>query len=278
MTLDAIVHATSLIKPKETHRVILQSETARVEVDEKLGGRLSSLRIDGLEILVARERNPLAWGCYPMAPWAGRVRNGRFRFVETDYVLPLRMPPHAIHGTVLDRAWNRRSDDSLQIDLGADWPWRGFARQSFELAETSLRMRLEVHSEDVAFPASVGWHPWFRRRLGLGDELAVAWQADSIYVTDGAGIPTGEKHSPGSGPFDDCFTDLRGDPILRWVGAIELTLSSSFDHWVIFDEPDHAICVEPLSGPPDALNIAPRLVAPGQPLIGEFRIDWRLYR
>ncbi len=41
--------------------------------------------------------------------------------------------------------------------------------------------------------------------------------------------------------------------------------------------PAHAICVEPLSGPPDALNIAPRLVEPGKPLVGEFRFAWQEY-
>ena len=110
-----------------------------------------------------------------MAPWAGRVRNGRFRFAGSDYTLPLRMPPHAIHGTVLDRAWERLSDDSLRIELGIDWPWRGFARQVFELSDTSLKMRLEVHSESGIFPASVGWHPWSRRQLERGSDLAVVW-------------------------------------------------------------------------------------------------------
>jgi aldose 1-epimerase len=255
--------------------MILENGTARIEIDEQSGGRLSSLRIGDLELLVGADPNPLAWGCYPMAPWAGRVRNGRFEFEGRGYELPLRMPPHAIHGTVLDRAWTQDSDGSLRIDLGPDWPWQGYVRQRFELSPGVLRMRMELHSEEDSFPASIGWHPWFQRQLSRGGPLTLDHDAGSIYIRDADDIPSGATRRPGPGPFDDCFKDLRHDPILVWPGALRLRLSSSFDHWVVYDEPEHAICVEPLSGPPNALNIAPRPVTPGQPLIGEFTIDWQ---
>ena len=255
--------------------MILEEGNARIEIDETRGGRLSSMRVGDLELLVRDGQSALDWGCYPMAPWAGRVRNGRFQFEGRSYDLPLRMPPHAIHGTVLDRVWSRESDNTLRIDLGPDWPWRGSVRQQFDLSGSELRLRLELHSEEAAFPASIGWHPWFQRRLNRGDALMLDHDAASVYVRDQDDIPTGSKRLPGSGPFDDCFTDLRHDPILRWPEALELELSSRLDHWVVFDEPEHAICVEPLSGPPDALNIAPRLVEPGKPLVGDFTLAWQ---
>ena len=59
-----------------------------------------------------------------------------------------------------------------------------------------------------------------------------------------------------------------------WPGALELALESSLDHWVVYDEPDHAICVEPQSGPPDALNLGPRLVRAAEPLRGELVLRW----
>ena len=255
--------------------MILENENARIEIDEVQGGRISSMRVGDLDLLVSAGESPLAWGCYPMAPWAGRVRNGRFQFERRTHALPLRMPPHAIHGTVLDRAWSRDSDNALRIDLGPDWPWRGHVRQEFELSASSLLLRLELHSEKECFPASIGWHPWFQRQLNRGGPLRFEFDAASIYVRDRDGIPSGVKTAPGSGPFDDCFTDLRRDPVLSWPEALELRLSSTLDHWVVFDEPEHAVCIEPLSGPPDALNIAPKLVEPGKPLIGEFRLTWQ---
>ncbi len=45
------------------------------------GGRLGSVVVGGRELLVAGDpRDPISWGSYPMAPWAGRVNLGRFAF------------------------------------------------------------------------------------------------------------------------------------------------------------------------------------------------------
>jgi aldose 1-epimerase len=42
---------------------------------------------------------------------------------------------------------------------------------------------------------------------------------------------------------------------------------------VVYTEPDHAVCVEPQSGPPDEVNIAPRLVTSEDPL--RLTTSWR---
>jgi aldose 1-epimerase len=43
---------------------------------------------------------------------------------------------------------------------------------------------------------------------------------------------------------------------------------------VVYSEPEHAICIEPQTGPPDALNIARELVTSESPLVAEARIAW----
>ncbi len=262
----------------QTGRVVLESTRARVEVDLDAGGRLASLEVDGLELLVDAGRSALDWGCYPLAPWAGRIRNGVFAFEGEAYSLPRRAPPHAIHGTVFDRGWRLDSRDasacSLSIDLGRDWPWPGRVHQRIELRETELALQLELAAAREVFPASIGWHPWFRRQLARGAPARLAFEAAAVYRRDAQDIPTGETAPPGPGPYDDCFTRLVSAPVLCWPGALEVRLGSSLDHWVVYDEPEHALCVEPWSGPPDALNSAPRRVAPGDPLVGEFRLAW----
>jgi aldose 1-epimerase len=60
--------------------------------------------------------------------------------------------------------------------------------------------------------------------------------------------------------------------VLRWPDGVVLTVTSSCDHWVIFTEPDHALCVEPQTGPPDAFNLAPHIVEPGTPLVAEMTL------
>ncbi len=59
---------------------VLENANARVSVDLDAGGRIASWVVGDLELLVGREADPMRWGLFPMAPWAGRVRDGRFRF------------------------------------------------------------------------------------------------------------------------------------------------------------------------------------------------------
>jgi aldose 1-epimerase len=252
----------------------LASDAARVLIDPEHGGRLASLQVYGQELLVEREPDPLRWGCYPMAPWTGRTRHGRFDFAGQRHSLPITLSPHAIHGTVWNRPWECIDSQSLHITLGDDWPFAGYVEQHFELAEHQLRLQLSVHALDEAFPAVIGWHPWFRRRLGIGMPAQLRFTARGIYVTDDDQIPTAALESPGAGPWDDCFTDIAQEPAIDWPGALSLSLRSSLDHWVIYDQPAHALCVEPMSGPPNALNSGAALVTPGQPLRGEFVMSW----
>jgi aldose 1-epimerase len=101
--------------------------------------------------------------------------------------------------------------------------------------------------------------------------------AESMWVRGDDGLPTGEVVSPPpAGPYDDCMTDLRRPPVLRWDGALELTVSSTCDDLVVYDQPTHAVCVEPQTGPPDALRLTPILVEPGWPQIAEASFAWRL--
>jgi aldose 1-epimerase len=211
-----------------------------------------------------------------MAPWVGRVRRGRFRFDGADYSLPLTLPPHAIHGTTYTRPWRDEGGNRLSIDLGETWPFAGRAVQEFAIDAGGLDLRLEVHSDDEPFPASLGWHPWFRRQLERGEPVELSIAARAMYLRDADGIPTGECVPPPPGPWDDCFTDVTEPPSLCWPGALRIALESSADHWVVYDEPEHAVCVEPQTGPPDALNLAPRVVSPEHPLVATTRLAWTL--
>ena len=106
--------------------------------------------------------------------------------------------------------------------------------------------------------------------------LELALDGASMYTRDADGIPTGELVPPPPGPWDDCFNGLPKNPAIRWPGAVRIELSSSADHWVVYDQPEHALCVEPQSGPPDALNLAPTVASPGAPLVLRARIAWHL--
>lgn len=245
-----------------------------LRVDAAAGGRISALRICGEDLLVPRATDPLAWGSYPMAPFAGRLREGRFLYGAHRHQLPLNMPPHAIHGTVFTRPWEWIADDTIETELGPDWPWPGRAEQRFRVAERRIEVSLAIHAADHPFPASAGFHPWFRRTLGRGAPLRLAVKPGYRYACDGTGIPTGALVSPGEGPWDDTFTGFTENPAIEWPGVLRLDMGSDHAHWVIYDRPAHAVCVEPLTAPPNALNGAAHLVRPGHPLRITMTLRW----
>jgi aldose 1-epimerase len=250
----------------------LAASSVHVEIDPAAGGRLASFRLHGHELLITNERGeygPLHWGSYPMVPFAGRIRRGRFTYLEGNYQLPIGLPPHAIHGTCYTRPWAVESDGSLRIDLGDSWPFGGYAIQRFELTTSAFVSTIEVHNDNRAMPAMVGWHPWFKRPVALAFAAGKMYQRDSDY------IPTGELVPVPQGPWDDTFTAVAAPPKLTWPSGVSITISSTCDHWVVYDEPTHAICVEPQTGAADEFNRTPRrIVEPGNPLIESMTFSW----
>jgi galactose mutarotase-like enzyme len=240
----------------------LRATNVTAVVDLVAGGRISSFVVDGRELLKTGDDDPVRWGSFPMVPFAGRVRDAVLHFEGVDLPLPPRYPPHAIHGTGIDRRWDVVGESTIATDLGPDWPFRGRAVQRFELGPDHLTCRLELHA-DEPMPASIGWHPWFLRRIpGTPGELELDVEPGAMYARDAAGIATTELVPPAPEPWDDCFTDLRRPPVLRWPGFLEVTIASDCPDWVIYTSPPDALCVEPQTAPPDALNTDPTVVQP----------------
>lgn len=265
----------------ETHGVhdvvVLHADGVRAEVVPACGGRLGALAIDGFDVIVTGSSadDPMAWGCYPMVPWAGRVRRGRFHFAGLDHQLEVNLPPHAIHGTGFRRAWDVVAATSQQVEmtteLGTGWPLGGRATSRIELTPGGLRWALAVAAGVGAMPAQVGWHPWFVKPVSA--ELRFA----RMLVRDPDGIPTGDTVTPPPGPWDDCFEEPLAPLRLGYrapTTPLELEVSSDCACWVVFDEPAHATCVEPQSGPPDGLTTRPDVLGPGDRLERWMQIAW----
>ena len=261
--------------PDAAAPLLLEAGPARLEVSAADGGRVASFRLDGRELIARVDDGPIWWGSYPMVPFAGRIRRGRFAFGGHDYALPRNMEPHAIHGVVFDRPWDTVSADTLRVRLGAPWPFAGSVTQRFELEPDRLLTTLQF-SADEPQPVSMGWHPWFRRRLDdLEGKVALSFEPGQMYERDEDYIATGRLIQPTPPPWDDCFRDLAADPRLTWPGGPELTLASECEDWVVFTMRDDALCVEPQTAPPDAVNTGPTVVEPGQPFVATMEWRWR---
>ncbi len=216
------------------------------------GGRVVSLSVHGTELLVGGDSssNPLHWGSYPMVPFAGRIRHGRFRFRGVEHQLPTNMAPHAIHGSGFTSRWEILDVGSRHVELECrlQWPFGGRAHQHIHLADDALLCVLTVVADGEAMPVTLGWHPWFVKPPADRFEFA------AMYLRDAEGIPTGELVPPPERPWDDCFVRPLATPELRYPG-LTVRIESDCDHWVVYDQPSHATCVEPQSGPPDAVNL-----------------------
>ncbi len=259
--------------------LVFEAGDAKAVVDVERGGRLAGLSIDGTNLLWSGpdengDADPLAWGSYPMVPFAGRIRHGRFRFDGTDHVLPPTLGDHAMHGYGYLSPWSRVDESTIAWEFADPWPFAGRATQRFTLEPGSLTIEMQIDAHERQ-PILVGWHPWFVRENHAGS-LILSFPAQSMYVRDTDGMPADVVPTQ-PGPWDDCFTDLTGSPKLRW-GDLSLTLSASADHWVVFDEPDHALCVEPQTGPPNEINTEPNIVDAGEQMVTSFTLSWTVER
>jgi aldose 1-epimerase len=234
---------------------------------------VASLTVGHVEVILGHDPSlPAAgWGSYPMVPWAGRVRNGRFTFDDVDHQLPINFGDHAIHGTGFEQSWDVVDRDTrgcaLTCRLG--WVLGGESDQRFELSAESLTCTLTVRATDHAMPATIGWHPWFVKPENADLRFEKMYLRDDDYITDGRTISP-----PPPPPWDDCFTGPLGTPRL-WIDGLEVSIDSDCDYWVVYDMPAHATCVEPQTATPDAFNLggATRL-EPGEELSRTMTITW----
>lgn len=258
-----------------------------IEVDPRLGGRATTWWIDGLDVIASRSPDPVEQGMYPMAPWAGRIRGNAVSHQGHVHPMPVNYPPWALHGTVLDvpmqvtahEVTPTASQLVLEAPLGDAWPWPGTCTITWQLRPGVLTTVIELTAIDAAYPAVVGWHPWFRRSPGRGGPLQVHLPAEHRLVRGTDHLPTGEivPARMDQGPFDDAFYVPGCFAHLTWPGWIRLEVANSHPWFVLFDELPDAACLEPQSGPPDGLNgpvAAIDIVAPRSPL--QMRTTWQV--
>ncbi|HVJ39439.1 MAG TPA: aldose epimerase [Stenotrophomonas sp.] len=266
--------AMTALPPGE--RIVLARGDLQVVVAPEEGGRVAQIRQGAMDWLVGPDDGfpaAISWGAYPMVPWAGRIRDGRFLFDGQRWQLPPSLGPHAIHGVAFLRRWQvvERSAASLQLSLAlgedAHWPFGGQVLQTITLEPQRLSLRLQLRAGARAMPRPVlGWHPWFRKLERF------EFKPRAYYPRDAEGIASLPLAAP-PGPQDDCY--LCDTPVVIEREGCRAILRSDSDHWVYYDETPHATCFEPQSGPPDAFNLrAGDVLAPGETVETWFDLDF----
>lgn len=278
----------------------LEAPGVTASIDVERGGRLASLNVRGRELLIGPagpNDSSVRWGCYLMAPWPGRLANGRFAWRGRTIQLPRTHGRHAIHGLVWSRPWRvdavdeARTRASLACELPRDaWPMGGTVRQTFTLTARGLTMDASIEAAD-AMPAALGWHPWFARG---GDPVRLTVDAGTVQeaarvTPSGREVPAVGRLDLRDGPLlgrrrlDHAYLDARSPAVIDWP---DLRVALSYDPSpavVVVHTPAGAVCVEPQTAPPNALALEPpeawaagvRLLETGETLSARLVLTWR---
>ena len=244
-----------------------------LEVDTTAGGRIRSLVMNGRERIL---REPAAgiepcigWGCYLMAPFVGRVKDGIVTWAGRTVQLRLNDGRHSIHGAALDAEWTVQDRTATSVTMTcrfdkSRWPFAGSMTQRIGVARGHMALEAEILA-DEPMPAAIGWHPWFR---STGGSLRVGVQSDVVLGLAPDLIPTGElmpvdgRTDLRAGPnlaghvLDDVYTAVRSPVSVMWP---DLELTMSFEEpvgaFVVCTRPE-AAAVEPLTAWPDSIRLA----------------------
>lgn len=279
--------------------VRLTAGSAVATIDVERGGRLSSWTVEGRELLIGPPTpgdRSIRWGCFLMAPWAGRLAGGRFRAGDgTVGHVPKTFGRNAIHGLLWDRVWTveaaSRDRAVLVVELPAGtWPPGGVVRHEIRLASDRLELQASLTADPrgprgATMPAAIGWHPWLRRDAGRPGELALRVDSAEVLHTvrllpTGAVMPvegrTDLRRAPALGRrrLDHAYVSARSPAVLAWPDlelAIEWEPSPST---LVVHTPPSSVCIEPQTAWPNAPALAPaarrraglRLLGPGESL------------
>lgn len=258
----------------------------------ELGAGISAFETrcdDGLWRPLMRPSPPAAnWfndlSCYVLAPWSNRIARGTFRFRGSTYTVTPDWPDGtAIHGdlkslpwTILDRSpVSARFTINLAHARTRRWPWAFEAHVRYELGTNGLLTRLTIRNLDNSpFPAGLGFHPFWMRRVGNSADALITMRTRGRYPARNM-LPTGppvmdeisqrfmRPADLGNLLLDDVFGGFDGSAAIEWPGAsvrVAFDCSPNARHAVLYAPPDSGsdgfFCLEPVTMVNDGFNLA----------------------
>lgn len=256
----------------------ITSERHKLIIDSAAGGRATHWLYEDLQLLGEKGDNPIIGGWYLMAPWAGRIRNNEITYQNKSYPQAINFQNWAIHGTAAfsEGKVQNQSETSVEIvhETNDQWPVKMTITQRWTINKDQVKSYAKISCEKGEFPAEIGWHPWFRRQLNKGKSAKFGIEAISQYVKDESSITLNETKNIGVPPFDDAFDVPTGKGFIEWPEVLRIDFSSELNTFVIYDVPEDVFCIEPQTGPPNAINQAQHVVTPASPL--EASVLWEV--
>jgi len=290
--------------------ITLTNDHWRVGLVPENGGSVAfgQARIDGnwIDVLRPTPKDRLGqwWdvASFPLIPWSNRIRHGTLLWEGEAYQLRRwGTDDFAMHGTAVDFPWEvlEQAVDhtSLEFDArgyyGVNFPWDFVSRTEFTLDGPSLTCRMTIeNTDDEAFPAGLGHHPYFVRALhsptgaALGEEALLQVNCEHAYPLTN-GMPDGPagplppvadfrtSRALGDALVDHCLTARVGTTVaatIEYPGALTVDIKAGdlLSHVVVFVPVGESyFAVEPVTNANDAFT----LHAQGVPDTGVFIIE-----
>jgi aldose 1-epimerase len=231
-----------------------------------------------------------------LAPFANRLDETAFYANGKKYAFDMTLGnvrgPIPIHGfvTMTDQwqvvdvkadasaAWvTSRLEFARQPAWMKQWPFAHTIDMTYRLQSGVLEVQTTItsHSAD-AMPVSIGFHPYYQLSDSPRDEWTLGVGARTHWLLAENKVPTGETEpiekifpsplaaSLRAADLDDVFGDLvrdgQGRATMSIVGGsqrLDLVLGANYRSVVIWAPKDRDfICVEPMAGITDAINLA----------------------
>lgn len=232
-----------------SRRVVLNAGNLELHLLPAVGGSIVRFdRLDGgvrqplLRGVDADDVGPLDVACFPLAPFANRIRGGTFDFRGRTVRLRANMPPDPspLHGQGWQRPWALEGHDESSAELvfhhaEGEWPWAYEARQRFALDEAGLSIRLTCRNlAERPMPCALGLHPYHP----CDAETVLDTAVESVWTVDKDVLPV--RRIPAEGRYqlsgrricgqglDNGYGGWRGTAEIRWPGQpAHLRLASS---------------------------------------------------
>lgn len=262
--------------------IVLRKGSLSVGVEPAAGGSLSRLdlllgsrRFDILRPAVAGP-SPIApalnMSCFPMVPYAGRLRQGRFQFEGRRIAYPLNALPeqNSSHGDGFTREWQLtelgRDRAVLRISPLPTAPIRYDCTQTITVAEDRVDITLNARNlERRPIPFEAGFHPYFagrpHARVRACLPLRTLWDRHLMPVSTSAN-QLQQQFDKGMAaadlPVAAEFGGWDGRAVIEWPAngvAVELYTLPALKHVVVWAPPgEDFFCFEPLSHGTDSFN------------------------
>ncbi len=220
-----------------------------------------------------------AMACFPLVPYAHRLRAGGFSFCGRSVGAAADDEAHGLHGHGWRRPWRvaERCEDRLLLEYRHDpgaWPWAYCARQSIRIAAAALTVTIEIENlSESLMPAGFGLHAFLPRAAGamLAARTGGVWHRDAEGLpTEWTGLPAHWDLTRGRAVaelrLDHVFTGWDGRAVVEWPERrARLTIEGEQPilSFLGIRTPPAAdcLCLAPASHCPDAFNLAPRGIA-----------------